>query len=71
MGYLKSIGTVIIYIGFFLTVITFLPGIPPEVEVSEYRYDIYFIYNNIITFKYIIHMHNMLCINNYDCIINF
>lgn len=43
MGYLKSIGTVIIYIGFFLTVITFLPGIPPEVEVSEYRYDIYFI----------------------------
>lgn len=36
MGYLKSIGTVIIYIGFFLTVITFLPGIPPEVEVSEY-----------------------------------
>ena len=43
MGYLKSIGTVIIYIGFFLTVITFLPGIPPEVEVSEYRYNIYFL----------------------------
>ncbi|CAK9822315.1 Adipocyte plasma membrane-associated protein Hemomucin [Anthophora retusa] len=36
MGYLKSIGTVIIYIGFFLAVITFLPNLPPEAEYSEY-----------------------------------
>ncbi|XP_043255271.1 adipocyte plasma membrane-associated protein-like [Colletes gigas] len=36
MGYLKSIGTVIIYIGLFLTVITFLPGLPPETDFSEY-----------------------------------
>lgn len=36
MGYLKSIGTAIIYIGFFLAVITFLPGLPPEAEFSEY-----------------------------------
>ena len=43
MGYLKSVGTVIIYVSFFLAVITFLPGLPPEAEYSEYRYDIYFI----------------------------
>nr|XP_033337228.1 adipocyte plasma membrane-associated protein-like [Megalopta genalis] len=36
MGYLKSIGTAIIYIGFFFAVITFLPGLPPEAEFSEY-----------------------------------
>ncbi|KOC59707.1 Adipocyte plasma membrane-associated protein [Habropoda laboriosa] len=36
MGYLKSIGTVIIYIGLFLAVITFLPGLPPDAEYSEY-----------------------------------
>ncbi|KOX77025.1 Adipocyte plasma membrane-associated protein [Melipona quadrifasciata] len=36
MGYIKSIGTVLIYIGFFLAVITFLPGLPPEAEYSEY-----------------------------------
>ncbi|KAK9309408.1 hypothetical protein QLX08_000896 [Tetragonisca angustula] len=36
MGYIKSVGTVIIYIGFFLAVITFLPGLPPEAEYSEY-----------------------------------
>ncbi|XP_076638564.1 adipocyte plasma membrane-associated protein Hemomucin [Colletes latitarsis] len=36
MGYLKSIGTVIIYIGLFLSVITFLPGLPPETDFSEY-----------------------------------
>ena len=38
MGYLKSIGTVIIYIGLILTVITFIPGLPPETEFAEYRY---------------------------------
>lgn len=37
MGYLKSFGTAIIYIGFFLALITFLPGLPPEAEFSEYR----------------------------------
>ncbi|XP_054010973.1 adipocyte plasma membrane-associated protein Hemomucin-like [Hylaeus anthracinus] len=36
MGYLKSIGTVIIYFGLVLTVITFLPGLPPDAEFSEY-----------------------------------
>lgn len=36
MGYIKSIGTVLIYIGFFLAVITFLPGLPPKAEYSEY-----------------------------------
>ncbi|XP_014238925.1 adipocyte plasma membrane-associated protein-like [Trichogramma pretiosum] len=35
MGYLKSIGTTIIYIGAFLAVITFVPGIPPNVEFTE------------------------------------
>ncbi|XP_076656945.1 adipocyte plasma membrane-associated protein Hemomucin [Halictus rubicundus] len=37
MGYLKSIGTSIIYIGAFFALITFLPGLPPQVEFSEYR----------------------------------
>ncbi|XP_076284521.1 adipocyte plasma membrane-associated protein Hemomucin [Lasioglossum baleicum] len=37
MGYLKSVGTAIIYIGVFFAVITFLPGLPPQVEFSEYR----------------------------------
>ncbi|KZC11288.1 PREDICTED: adipocyte plasma membrane-associated protein [Dufourea novaeangliae] len=36
MGYLKSIGTIIIYIGLFAAVITFIPGLPPEAEFSEY-----------------------------------
>ncbi|KAG5347767.1 APMAP protein, partial [Acromyrmex charruanus] len=36
MGYLKSIGTVIIYIGLILAVITFIPGLPPETEFVEY-----------------------------------
>ncbi|CAL7949997.1 unnamed protein product [Xylocopa violacea] len=36
MGYIKCIGTVIIYIGFFLAVITYLPGLPPIAEYSEY-----------------------------------
>lgn len=37
MGYLKSVGSAVIYIGLFFAVITFLPGIPPQVEFSEYR----------------------------------
>ncbi|XP_076667123.1 adipocyte plasma membrane-associated protein Hemomucin isoform X2 [Andrena cerasifolii] len=36
MGYLKSIGTVIIYTCLFFAVITFLPGLPPDAEFSEY-----------------------------------
>ncbi|XP_043581687.1 adipocyte plasma membrane-associated protein-like [Bombus pyrosoma] len=36
MAYIKSIGTVIIYVSFFLAVITFLPGLPPDAEYSEY-----------------------------------
>ena len=36
MGYLKSIGTVIIYTSLFLAVITFVPGLPPDAEFSEY-----------------------------------
>ncbi|EGI67195.1 PREDICTED: adipocyte plasma membrane-associated protein-like [Acromyrmex echinatior] len=36
MGYLKLIGTVIIYIGLILAVITFMPGLPPETEFVEY-----------------------------------
>lgn len=36
MGYLKKFGTAVIYIGFFLAIITFLPGLPPEAEFSEY-----------------------------------
>nr|XP_012233601.1 PREDICTED: adipocyte plasma membrane-associated protein-like [Linepithema humile] len=36
MGYLKCIGTVIIYIGLFLAVITFLPGLPPKTEFEEF-----------------------------------
>ncbi|XP_076762389.1 adipocyte plasma membrane-associated protein Hemomucin [Xylocopa sonorina] len=36
MGYLKSIGTVIVYISFLLAVITYLPGLPPIAEYSEY-----------------------------------
>ncbi|XP_031833554.1 adipocyte plasma membrane-associated protein Hemomucin [Nomia melanderi] len=36
MGYLKSTGTAFIYIGLFAAIITFLPGLPPDVEFSEY-----------------------------------
>ncbi|EFN66169.1 Adipocyte plasma membrane-associated protein [Camponotus floridanus] len=36
MSYLKSIGTTIIYIGFFLALITFIPGLPPDTEFREY-----------------------------------
>lgn len=36
MGYLKSIGTAVIYIGLFLAVITFIPGLPPDAEFKEY-----------------------------------
>lgn len=38
MSYLKSVGTVFIYIGLFLAVITFIPGLPPDTEFQEYRY---------------------------------
>nr|AWX92234.1 adipocyte plasma membrane-associated protein [Tetrastichus brontispae]AXA13074.1 adipocyte plasma membrane associated protein-like protein [Tetrastichus brontispae] len=36
MGYLKSIGTFFIYLGAFLAVITFIPGIPPDAKFEEY-----------------------------------
>ncbi|KAK2580212.1 hypothetical protein KPH14_012472 [Odynerus spinipes] len=36
MGYLKSIGTAFIYISLTLALITFLPGLPPDVPFSEY-----------------------------------
>lgn len=36
MSYLKSIGTAVIYIGLFLAVITFIPGLPPDTEFKEY-----------------------------------
>ncbi|EFN87172.1 adipocyte plasma membrane-associated protein [Harpegnathos saltator] len=36
MSYLKSIGTFVIYVGVFLALITFLPGLPPHVEFDEY-----------------------------------
>jgi sugar lactone lactonase YvrE len=36
MSYLKSIGAAVIYIGTFLTVITFMPGLPPYTEFQEY-----------------------------------
>lgn len=36
MGYLKKVGTAVIYIGLFLAVITFLPGLPPDAEFSAY-----------------------------------
>ncbi|GAB1868282.1 Adipocyte plasma membrane-associated protein [Camponotus japonicus] len=36
MSYLKSVGTAIIYIGFFLALITFIPGLPPDTEFREY-----------------------------------
>lgn len=37
MGYLKSTGTVFIYVSFVLALITFLPGLPPaNVSFSEY-----------------------------------
>ncbi|XP_043485469.1 adipocyte plasma membrane-associated protein-like [Polistes fuscatus] len=36
MGYLKTVGTVFIYISLLLAIITFLPGLPPDVEFSEY-----------------------------------
>ncbi|XP_015518729.2 adipocyte plasma membrane-associated protein [Neodiprion lecontei] len=37
MGYLKSIGTTFIYIGLFLALITFLPGLPPDAQFAEYN----------------------------------
>ncbi|XP_001605615.1 adipocyte plasma membrane-associated protein [Nasonia vitripennis] len=36
MGYLKSVGTSVIYIGAFLAAITFIPGIPPDAKFEEY-----------------------------------
>ncbi|KAL6255933.1 hypothetical protein P5V15_013172 [Pogonomyrmex californicus] len=36
MSYLKSIGTAVIYIGVFLAVITFMPGLPPDTEFQEF-----------------------------------
>ncbi|CAL1675404.1 unnamed protein product [Lasius platythorax] len=36
MGYLKSVGTAVIYIGLFLAIITFIPGLPPDSEFREY-----------------------------------
>ncbi|XP_032664446.1 adipocyte plasma membrane-associated protein-like [Odontomachus brunneus] len=36
MGYLKSTGSFIIYVGLFLALVTFLPGLPPYVEFHEY-----------------------------------
>ncbi|XP_015178184.1 PREDICTED: adipocyte plasma membrane-associated protein-like [Polistes dominula] len=36
MGYLKKTGTVFIYVALFLAIITFLPGLPPDVTFSEY-----------------------------------
>jgi len=38
MSYLKPIGTVIIYIGLFLALITFIPGLPPDAKFKEFRY---------------------------------
>ena len=38
MGYLKSIGTSIVYIGAFFALITFFPGIPPNAKFAEYRW---------------------------------
>ncbi|OXU30113.1 hypothetical protein TSAR_003789 [Trichomalopsis sarcophagae] len=39
MGYLKSVGTSVIYIGAFLAAITFIPGIPPDAKFEEYKYE--------------------------------
>lgn len=36
MGYLKSLGTSIIYIGAFFAILTFIPGFPPDANFSEY-----------------------------------
>ncbi|KAL0122287.1 hypothetical protein PUN28_007195 [Cardiocondyla obscurior] len=36
MSYLKATGTAIIYIGLFLAVITFMPGLPPDTEFREF-----------------------------------
>ncbi|XP_072749385.1 adipocyte plasma membrane-associated protein Hemomucin [Anoplolepis gracilipes] len=36
MSYLKSIGTAVIYIGLFLAIITFIPGLPPDSEFREF-----------------------------------
>ncbi|KAJ8683964.1 hypothetical protein QAD02_019756 [Eretmocerus hayati] len=36
MSYLKSVGTTFIYIGAFLALITFMPGLPPDVDFEEY-----------------------------------
>ncbi|XP_071563276.1 adipocyte plasma membrane-associated protein Hemomucin [Temnothorax nylanderi] len=36
MSYLKSIGTAVIYIGLYLAVITYMPGLPPDSEFHEY-----------------------------------
>ncbi|XP_066599172.1 adipocyte plasma membrane-associated protein Hemomucin-like [Prorops nasuta] len=35
MGFLKSVGTSVIYIGLALALITFIPGLPPEARFSE------------------------------------
>ncbi|EZA51944.1 adipocyte plasma membrane-associated protein [Ooceraea biroi] len=35
MSCLKATGTVFIYIGLFLAIITFIPGLPPDIEFSE------------------------------------
>jgi adipocyte plasma membrane-associated protein len=37
MSYLKCVGTAFIYIGLFLAVITFMPGLPPYTEFKEFR----------------------------------
>lgn len=36
MGYLKTVGTAFIYVSLVLALITFLPGIPPNIAFSEY-----------------------------------
>ncbi|KAI4477738.1 hypothetical protein M0804_012566 [Polistes exclamans] len=36
MGYLKTLGTVFVYISLLLAIITFLPGLPPDATFSEY-----------------------------------
>ncbi|XP_011306683.1 adipocyte plasma membrane-associated protein [Fopius arisanus] len=38
MGYLKSIGTSFIYIATFLAAITFIPGLPPDLETTSYEF---------------------------------
>ncbi|XP_063992067.1 adipocyte plasma membrane-associated protein Hemomucin [Diachasmimorpha longicaudata] len=38
MGFLKSVGTSFIYIATFLAAITYIPGLPPNVETSSYEF---------------------------------